>query len=230
MWSFNILIFSWNVYVDTRFVKKNKTKTEIQCFIFECMCEISVWSVATWPTWPSSTQTACERIYTHKSNCSAFCLGATADDDVSSRATTLVKKGMFMDGLLSLSTVMAVAGHILANKSERHSVVLLGFFITSILLTCRLMLQHHSKRDAPEYKAKKFNALTLLTNTNHIKIFKKKKIWNTSPVQQLAICRTPSPVGFGSGLTFVLHGELVCSDSELLGTVHHVRGPLFSTA
>lgn len=28
----------------------------------------------------------------------------------------------------------------------------------------------------------------------------------------------------GSGLTLVLHGQLVCSDSELLGAVHHVGG------
>lgn len=49
--------------------------------------------------------------------------------------------------------------------------------------------------------------LTLLTNSNHIKI-KKKKIWNPSPVQRLVIVDPHPPVGFGSGLTLVLHGKL----------------------
>lgn len=48
----------------------------------------------------------------------------------------------------------------------------------------------------------------MLTKSNHIKIFKKNKIWNPSPVQQLAIVDPHPPVGFGSGLTLVLHGKL----------------------
>lgn len=51
--------------------------------------------------------------------------------------------------------------------------------------------------------------LTLLTKSNHIKIFKKNKIWNPSPGQRLAAVdvQTSQSV-FGSGLTLVLHGEL----------------------
>lgn len=33
--------------------------------------------------------------------------------------------------------------------------------------------------------------LTLLTNFNHIETFTKNKIWNPSPVQQLAIADSP---------------------------------------
>lgn len=50
--------------------------------------------------------------------------------------------------------------------------------------------------------------LTLLTKSNHIKIFKNNKIWNPSPVQRLAIVDPHPPVGFGCGLTLVLHGKL----------------------
>jgi len=52
--------------------------------------------------------------------------------------------------------------------------------------------------------------LPLLTDIIHIKNLKKNKIWNPSPVQRLAFDPPPqlSPVGFGSGLTLVLHGKL----------------------
>lgn len=55
--------------------------------------------------------------------------------------------------------------------------------------------------------------LTLLTNSTHIKFFKKNlesppPSPSPSPVQRLAIGDPPSSVGFGSGLTLVLHGKL----------------------
>lgn len=72
--------------------------------------------------------------------------------------------------------------------------------------------------------------LTLLTNINHIKTFKKNKIWNPSSVQRLAIADPLSPGGYRSGLTLVLHGKLVCSDGKLFSAVHHVCSPLLSPA
>lgn len=63
------------------------------------------------------------------------------------------------------------------------------------------LLHHHSTR------TQNITMLTLLTNINHIKAFKNNKIWNPSSIQRLVIA-DPSPGGYGSGLTLVLHGEL----------------------